>query len=64
MTNEDKINLEELVKEASNSSIEAAQLSTNQKNSLLNKMADMFPGSSLPYSFDDLNWKESTAGSR
>ncbi len=41
MTNEDKINLEELVKKASNSSIEAAQLSTNQKNSVLNKMADM-----------------------
>ena len=41
MTNEDKINLEELVKRASNSSIEAAQLSTNQKNNVLNKMADM-----------------------
>lgn len=41
MTNEDKINLEELVKKASNSSIEAAQLSTNKKNSVLSKMADM-----------------------
>ena len=41
MTNEDKINLEILVKEASNSSIEAAQLSTYKKNSVLLKMADM-----------------------
>lgn len=41
MTNEDKINLEELVKKASDSSIEAAQLSTNLKNSMLVKMADM-----------------------
>lgn len=47
MTNEDKINLEILVKEASNSSIEAAQLSTNQKNSLLIKMADMLESNSV-----------------
>ena len=46
MTNEYKINLEELVKEASKSSIEAAQLSTNQKNSLLIKMADMLESKS------------------
>jgi glutamate-5-semialdehyde dehydrogenase len=41
MTNEEKINLELLVKEANNSSVEAAQLSTNQKNNVLLKMADM-----------------------
>jgi len=41
MTNEDKLNLEALVKEASSSSIEAAQLSTNKKNNVLNKMADL-----------------------
>lgn len=46
MTSEDKINLEALVKEASNSSIEAAQLSTNQKNSVLIKMADMLESES------------------
>jgi glutamate-5-semialdehyde dehydrogenase len=41
MTNEDKINLELLVQEANNSSIEAAQLSTDKKKIVLNKMADM-----------------------
>lgn len=41
MTNEDKINLELLVQEANNSSIEAAQLSTDKKNIVLNKMANM-----------------------
>jgi len=46
MTNEDKLNLELLVKEASNSSIEAAQLSTTKKNSLLLKMADMLESNS------------------
>ena len=46
MKNEYKINLEELVKEASNSSIEVAQLSTNQKNSLLLKMANMLEANS------------------
>ncbi len=46
MTNEDKIILEKLVSEASNSSVEAAQLSTNKKNSVLRKMADMLEANS------------------
>ncbi|MCF6270330.1 MAG: glutamate-5-semialdehyde dehydrogenase [Melioribacteraceae bacterium] len=41
MTNEEKINLNLLIKDASNSSIEASQLSTDRKNNLLLKMADM-----------------------
>lgn len=41
MTTEDKLNLEALVKAANSSSIEAAQLTTNKKNSVLNKMADL-----------------------
>lgn len=41
MRKEEKIDLELLIKEASNSSIEAAQLTTIVKNKLLNKMAEL-----------------------
>ena len=41
MRNEEKIDLELLIKVASKSSIEAAQLSTDVKNNLLNKMAEL-----------------------
>ncbi len=46
MINFDKNSLEFLVKKASDSSIEASQLSTNKKNSVLNKMADMLEAES------------------
>ncbi len=46
MINFDKNSLELLVKKASDSSIEASQLSTNKKNSVLNKMAYMLEAGS------------------
>jgi len=46
MTDQEKINLELLVKEANNASSEAAQLSTNKKNSLLLKIADQLESGS------------------
>lgn len=41
MTSKDRIDLEKLVKDASDSSIEVAQLSSDKKNSVLNKMANL-----------------------
>ena len=46
MKSYDKMDLELLVKEAKKSSIEVAQLSTNKKNSLLLKIAEMLEASS------------------
>lgn len=41
MRKEEKIDLKLLIKDASNSSVEAAQLTTDVKNKLLNKMAEL-----------------------